>query len=53
MSFFYIVSFLFDALGPAVHKLAYSLQEEGFQLVAQPFMHRFPHFFVRRKSATL
>jgi hypothetical protein len=41
-SFFYIVSFLFDALGPAVHKLAYSLHEEGFRLVAQPFMHRFP-----------
>jgi hypothetical protein len=42
-SFFYIVSFLFDALGPAVHKLAYSLHEEvGFRLVAKPFMHRFP-----------
>jgi hypothetical protein len=43
MSFFYIVSFLFDAaLGPEVHKLAYSLHEEGFWLVAQPFMHCFP-----------
>jgi hypothetical protein len=41
-SFFYIVSFLFDALGPAVHELGYSLHEEGFRLVAQPFMHRFP-----------
>jgi hypothetical protein len=41
-SFFYIVSFLFDALGPAVHKLAYSFHEEGFRLVAQQFMHRFP-----------
>jgi hypothetical protein len=40
--FFYIVSFLFDALGPAVHKLAYSFHEEGFRLIAQPFMHRFP-----------
>jgi hypothetical protein len=40
-SFFYIVTFLFDALGPAVHKLAYSVHE-GFRLVAQPFMHRFP-----------
>jgi len=47
MSFFYTVSFLFYALGPAVHKLAYSLQEEGLRLVAQPFMHHFPHFFVR------
>ena len=37
-----------SALGPAVHKLAYSVQEEGFQLVAQTFMQRFPHFFVRR-----
>jgi hypothetical protein len=34
--------FLFDALGAAVHKLAYSLLEEGFRLVAQPFMHRLP-----------
>jgi hypothetical protein len=42
MSFFYIVSFLFDALGSAVHKLAYFLHEDGFLLVAQPFMHRFP-----------
>jgi hypothetical protein len=41
-SFFYIVSFLFDTLGPAVHKLAYSFHEEGFRLVAQPFMHSFP-----------
>jgi hypothetical protein len=41
-SFFYLVSFLFDALGPAVHKLAYCLHEEGFRLVAQLFMHRFP-----------
>jgi hypothetical protein len=39
---FSTVSFLFDALRPAVHKLAYSLHEEGFRLVAQPLMHRFP-----------
>jgi hypothetical protein len=34
------------ALGPAVHKLAYSLHEEGFRLVAQPFMHCMNFFFV-------
>jgi hypothetical protein len=38
-----MVSFLFDALGPVVYKLEYSFHEEGFRLVAQPFMHRFPH----------
>jgi hypothetical protein len=43
-----MVSFLFDALGPAIQKLAYSLHEEGFRLVAQPFMHRFsPRRLVR------
>jgi hypothetical protein len=35
-SFFYIVSFLFDALGPAVHKLAYSLQEDFMELLVKP-----------------
>lgn len=39
-SFFYQISFLFDALFPAIHTLTYSLQDD-FQLVAQPLRHHF------------
>ncbi|XP_011858824.1 PREDICTED: uncharacterized protein LOC105556351 [Vollenhovia emeryi] len=39
--FFNIVSSLGNALGLAVHKLAYSFREEDFRLVAKPLLHRF------------
>lgn len=44
--YFYIISLFFDKLGLAVYELACSLQEEGFWLVVQSFMHRFFHIFI-------